>query len=175
METKIATHLRKWCGVIAAIMVYYFIHEGSHLVVALKYGGVEKIKIMGVGIQMVTRIEEINSMQRAIFCVVGSVSTLLVAYLLVGLTRKIVHYKNKFLKAICYYVTMGMLLIDPIYLACIYKFVGGGDMNGIKLFGISEAVLQMIYGAIGIVNILLIIKYIYPVYKKAFNHTHSIE
>ena len=72
------------------------------------------------------------------------------------------------IKAICYYTTLALLLIDPLYLTIIYKLVGGGDMNGILLFGIQEEVVQLIYGIIVLINILLIIKKIYPVYKKSF-------
>ena len=77
--------------------------------------------------------------------------------------------KNKIFKAICFYTTLAFLLLDPLYLAIIYKFFGGGDMNGIVLFGIPEIVIQLIYGTIAIINIFLIIKKIYPAYKKSFS------
>ena len=51
----------------------------------------------------------------------------------------------------------------------LYKFVGGGDMNGIKLLWLPELGWQIIYGIIAIINVLLIIRYVYPTYKKAFN------
>lgn len=53
-----------------------------------------------------------------------------------------------------------------VYLTILYKFVGCGDMNGILLFGIPEIAVQLIYGLIAIINIFLIIKKIYPLYKK---------
>lgn len=159
-------NLRKWFALICAILLYYVIHEGSHLIVALRYGVFKKIKILGLGIQVVTNIELLTDLQKAIFCLVGSISTLITAYILVAFTKKIVKSKNNFFKAISYYTTLGFLLLDPLYLTIIYKFVGGGDMNGILLFGIPEILIQLFFLIITIVNILLIIKKVYPTYKK---------
>lgn len=107
--------------------------------------------------------------QIGIFCIVGSISTLLVGYLLVLFIKRIAKGKNKVFKAICYYTTLAFLLIDPLYLTIIYKLVGGGDMNGILLFGIPEIIVQFIFGITTVINILLIIKKIYPVYKNSFS------
>ena len=75
---------------------------------------------------------------------------------------------SKVLKAVGYYATIALLLLDPLYLTVLYRFVGGGDMNGILLFGLPEIVVVLVYGAVGVVNIGIIVKYIYPAYKKAF-------
>lgn len=168
MKEKISKNLRKWLGVICAIVLYYIIHEGSHVLVALFYGVFERIKILGLGIQVVANIEILTDFQKAIFCILGSVSTLLIAYLLVLFSNRITLSKNKVFKAICYYTTIAFLLLDPLYLTIIYKFVGGGDMNGILLFNIPEIVIQIIYGIILVINILLCIKKVYPLYKKSF-------
>ena len=84
-------------------------------------------------------------------------------------TKRIVESKNKLFKAICFYTTLAFLLLDPLYLTIVYKFVGGGDMNGILLFGVPEIIIQIIFGIIAIINIFLIIKKIYPAYKKSFS------
>lgn len=169
MKERMSSNSRKWFGLICAILLYYVIHEGSHVIVAMIYGVFEKIKILGLGVQVVAKTELLTNFQTAIFCVVGSISTLLVSYLLVIFTKKIVESKNKILKAICYYTTLAFMLLDPIYLTILYKFVGGGDMNGILLFGIPEIAVQLIYGLIAIINIFLIIKKVYPLYKKSFS------
>lgn len=138
-------------------------------VVALLYGAFEKIRILGLGVQVVANTEILTNFQLAIFCVVGSISTLLVAYLLVLFTKKIVEIQNKLFKAICYYTTLTLLLLDPLYLTVVYKFVGGGDMNGILLFGVPEIAIQIIFGIITIINIFLVVKKVYPEYKKSFS------
>lgn len=168
MEARVLKNLRKWFALICAILLYYIIHESSHMIIALFYGVFEEVKILGLGVQVVANIEVLTNFQIGIFCIVGSISTLLVGYLLVLFVKKIVKSKNKVFKAIFYYTTLALLLIDPLYLTIIYKLVGGGDMNGILLFGMQEVAVQVIYGIIAIINILLIIKKIYPVYKKSF-------
>lgn len=168
-KEKISTNLRKWLSIIIAIIMYYIIHEGAHIVVALLYGVLEKVKFLGLGVQIVAEIENLSHFQTAIFCIIGSVSTLVVAYILVSLTNIIVKSKSKVFKAICYYATLALLLLDPLYLSVIYKFVGGGDMNGILLLGIPELVIQIIFGSIAVMNIFLIIKKVYPKYKEGFN------
>ena len=169
MKERISNNLRKWFSLIIAIFLYYVIHEGSHMIIAMLYGAFIKIRILGLGVQVVANTEPLSDFQTAIFCVVGSISTLLVAYLLVLLTKKIVKIKNKIIKAICYYTTIAFLLLDPLYLTIGYKFVGGGDMNGILLFGIPEIIIQIIFAIVSIINIFLIIKKIYPAYKKSFS------
>ena len=169
MNEKVLKNLRKWFALICAIFLYYIIHEGSHIIIALIYGVFEKVKVLGLGVQVVTKIELLENYQIGIFCIVGSLSTLLVAYLLVLFTRRIVKSKYKVFKAIAYYTTLALLLLDPLYLTIIYKFVGGGDMNGILVFGIPEIIIQFIYGSITVINIFLITKKIYPAYKKSFS------
>ena len=169
MDERIKNNLRKLFALICAILLYYIIHEGSHVIVALLYGVFEEVKILGLGVQVVANVEVLTDFQIGIFCIVGNISTLLVGYLLVLFNKIITKSKNKVFKAICYYTTLAFLLIDPLYLTIIYKFFGGGDMNGILLFGIPEIIVQFIFGIIAVMNILLIIKKIYPVYKNSFN------
>ena len=44
---------------------------------------------------------------------------------------KICEIKNKLVKAIFYYITVIMLVLDPIYLCLLSGAFGGGDVNGI--------------------------------------------
>ncbi len=169
MKERMSKNSRKWFGLICAILLYYIFHEGSHVIVSLLYGVFEKVKILGLGVQVVANTEVLTDFQIATFCVIGSISTLLVGYLLLLFTDKIVKSKNKIFKAICYYTTLAFMLLDPLYLSILYKFVGGGDMNGILLFGIPEIVVQLIYGIIAVINIFLICKKVNPAYKKSFS------
>ena len=63
-----------------------------------------------------------------------------------------------------------MLMLDPIYLSVFYRWVGGGDMNGIALL-MPEWAVSAIAVAVGVVNVLLIWKLLYPAYKKSFAET----
>lgn len=161
--------LRKWCALLTAVIVYFIVHEGCHALVATCFGALERVRLLGLGVQVVVKQELLSYWQLGLFSIIGSIGTLLVAYLLLALTKNIVQTNSKLIKAIGYYTTFTMLLVDPIYMTFLYKFVGGGDMNGIKLLWLPELGWQIIYGIIAIINVLLIARYVYPAYKKAFN------
>ena len=42
---------RQYFGLLAAVISYYIIHEGAHLVAALYYGVFKGINFMGLGMQ----------------------------------------------------------------------------------------------------------------------------
>jgi len=60
-----------------------------------------------------------------------------------------------------------MLLLDPLYLSVIYRFVGGGDMNGISLL-IPEVVASTLFGLLFILHLVVLWKVLLPEYKKGF-------
>ncbi len=169
MKDRALTNLRKWVCLIISVFLYYLIHEGSHWMVASHYGAFEKIQFLGVGVQVVIREALLSHRQLAIFCLVGSLASLTAGYLLVMFTGKIVCVKSRYFKATGFYSTLILLLLDPLYLSVLYKFFGGGDMNGILLFGIAEPIVQVIYGIIGIGNLTVFIKFVLPKYKMAFS------
>ena len=66
-----------------------------------------------------------------------------------------------------YYVSIAMLLIDPLYLSVLYSLFGGGDMNGISLI-IPELAARISFALLLVLNAVLFWKLLLPVYKKAF-------
>ena len=163
------SNIRKWLAVLITAVCYFIVHEGAHLAVALILGIFEKARFMGIGMQIVIDASKTTNIQLAVFNVAGSVATLLAAYIFVIRTNSILLQKNEFIKVVCYYLTLGFLIADPLYLSLLCGFFCGGDMNGIILFGISEFVIRLIYAAIGIVNLYLFIRIIFPAYKKNFS------
>lgn len=163
-------NVRKWSGLICAILLYYIIHEGAHLIVALAAGTFERIRIVGfgLGVQIVADTFAMSGMQIFIFCIVGAVAALAVAYILVLSRKAILSVQNKTLQAVAYYTTLALLLIDPIQLSVLHNFIGGGDMNGITQMGIPVVLASLVFAAIGAFNLFIIIKYVYRDYKKAF-------
>ena len=159
--------VRQYVGLLSAILAYFLIHEGAHLLYALSVGAFKNINFMGLGMQIDIYSEEMTQTQLGIFCVLGSVATLVVAYLLVLFIEKIKMLSSKVVKACAYYITIAMLLIDPLYLSILCGFFGGGDMNGIKLL-VPEVVARIIYGIILVANALVFIKLVLPKYKLAF-------
>ena len=79
---------------------------------------------------------------------------------------KICEIKNKFVKAIFYYITVIMLVLDPIYLCLLSGAFGGGDVNGI-LYLMPQAWIWTIFAFILLFNRILL-KKVNPTYTASF-------
>ena len=158
---------RQYIGLLSAVIAYYLIHEGAHFLYALSIGAFKQINLMGLGMQIDIYAEKMTQTQLGVFCLLGSVTTLLIAYILIALIDKIKIISSKAVKACLYYITIAMLLIDPLYLSILCGFFGGGDMNGIKLL-VPEAAARILYGLVLIVNVFVFVKIVLPKYKLAF-------
>ena len=158
---------RQYIGLLSAIILYYLVHEGAHLIYAVCIGVFKHINFMGLGIKIDIYSEKMTQTQLGVFCLLGSIATLAVAYILIALISKIKKLSSKVVKACAYYITIAMLLIDPLYLSSLCGFFGGGDMNGIKLL-VPEIVARIFYGIILIVNGLVFVKVVLQKYKSAF-------
>ena len=159
--------VRQYVGLLSAVIAYYLLHEGAHLLYALSIGAFKQVNLMGLGMQIDIYAEKMTQTQLGVFCLLGSVATLLMAYILIALTDKIRSISSKAVKACLYYITIAMLLIDPLYLSVLCGFFGGGDMNGIKLL-VPEATVRIIYGLVLMVNVFVFVKVVLPKYKLAF-------
>ncbi len=158
---------RQYIGLLSAMIAYYIVHEGTHFIYALMTGVFKTINFMGLGIQVDIYADKMTEVQLAIFCIVGSIATTVMAYVLVLLADKIGTVSSKVFKASMYYITIAMLLIDPLYLSLLCGFFGGGDMNGISLL-IPQVVARIIYGVILVINAIVFVKVVLPKYKLAF-------
>ena len=159
--------IRQYVGLLLAIVTYYLIHEGAHFLYALCGGGFKEIRFMGLGMQIDVYAEKMTEIQLGIFCLLGSVATLVVGYVLVALAGQIGKVSSKVFKACAYYITIAMLLLDPLYLSLLCGFFGGGDMNGIGLL-IPELVARILYGVVLLVNAFIFVKIVLPKYTAAF-------
>ena len=158
---------RQYIGIFAAVATYYLIHEGAHFLMALYYNVFRQVNFLGLGMQIDIYREALTDTQLGIFCLVGAVATALSGWCLIGLARKICQLKSKVFKAAMWYVTLAMLLLDPLYLSLLCGFFGGGDMNGIGLI-IPELAARIAFAALGIVHGIVIWKYLLPRYTKSF-------
>lgn len=159
--------LRQYAGLLAAIAAYYLIHEGSHLVYALVIGTFKQINLVGLGMQIDVYAEQMTDVQMGIFCIVGSIATLITGWCLSAAVNRIGMFPSKVFKVCMYYVTIALLLIDPLYLSMLCSFFGGGDMNGISLL-IPELAARFLYSALLVINTCLFWKRVLPAYKAAF-------
>lgn len=156
--------IRQYLGLLSALLSYYLIHEGSHFLYALFIGTFKAINFMGVGVQIDVYAEKMTEVQMGIFCLVGCIATFAVGVVLVLATDKICEIKSLPFRACMYYITMIMLLLDPIYLSLLCGFFGGGDMNGISLL-IPEDVARVVFGILLLFNGIVFWKVVLPKYR----------
>lgn len=95
-------------------------------------------------------------------------------YNVYGKTRTLVYFKdkiceikNKLVKAIFYYITVIMLVLDSIYLCLLSGAFGGGDVNGI-LYLMPQAWIWTIFAFILLFNIWILLKKVNPTYTASF-------
>lgn len=160
---------RQYIGILAAVIAYYLVHEGAHLLYALFAGVFRQVNFMGLGVQVDVFRERMTDTQLGIFCLVGAVATFCMAYLLTAFAKKIGTARSKLLRAVLYYMTIALLLIDPLYLSILCGLFGGGDMNGIALL-VPEWAARVGFGALLIVNGLMFWKRVLPVYSRSFSY-----
>ena len=159
--------IRQYFGLLSAVLVYYLVHEGAHLIYALSIGVFRQINFMGVGVQVDVYAQQMSNLQMGVFCLVGAVATTLAAYVLTLVSPQICKSTSKVFKACMYYVTLIMLLLDPLYLSVLCGFFGGGDMNGIALL-FPEWAARTFFGVLLVINGILFWKTVLPKYKNAF-------
>lgn len=167
MKIDYKRNLRKWTALFIAVICYFLPHEGAYWIYARCIGTFKQINFIGTGIQVDIYRELMSDVQLGIFCLVGSVATIISGYILMALTQKFLLMKSNYLRAITYYLTIAFLVADPLYLSILSLFVGGGDMNGIILI-MPEFFVRTVSGMIAAINIFIIIKLIIPKYREAY-------
>ena len=162
--------IRQYIGLFSAVLTYYIIHEGAHLIYALSVGAFRQINFMGLGVQIGIYEEQMSDFRLGIFCLFGAVATTVTAYVLTLTASQICKAGFKVFKACLYYITIAMLLIDPLYLSVLCGFFGGGDMNGIALL-FPEWAVRIFFGAMLSIHCLLFWRMVLPKYKRAFEES----
>jgi hypothetical protein len=100
----------------------------------------------------------------AFYSGLGSIVTVSFGYLLFFMRRKILRLRRRIVKHYLYFLTLTLLLVDPLYVA-VLSFVFCGDICGIAAgLGITCAVVRMLYGAVGLFNLYLVCSRLYPAY-----------
>ena len=102
---------RQYIGILAAVIIYYIIHEGSHLLTALYYGVFKGINFMGLGMQIDVYAERLTDTQLGMFCLAGPAATLLFGWVLILFAKRICTSKFKLFKAVMWYVSLAFLIM----------------------------------------------------------------
>ena len=158
---------RQYIGILAAVIAYYLVHEGAHLLYALLTGVFKQINLIGLGVQIDVYAERMTDAQLGVFCLVGALATFCTGALLTALVGRICRARSKLLRAALYYITIALLLIDPLYLSVLCGLFGGGDMNGIALI-CPEWAARCLFGALLLINGLAFWKRVLPAYRQSF-------
>lgn len=166
MESEIKRSLRKCTAFILAVAAYFLIHEGAHLVYALNVGSFQEIRFLGLGIQVATYREMMTDRQVGLLCILGPAAALTAGYCLLAASPVLLRIRSRFLRACGYYMTLALLVTDPLYLSVLYPYVGGGDMNGIRLL-VPELYARSAFGVLAAVNLFVVFRYIVPAYGRA--------
>ncbi len=162
-------NIRKWCTLAAAAILYFVVHEGAHWLYAVSIGAFRRVNIIGgIGIQIEPVRESMSDVEFGIFNLISSVATLAVGYALLAMTPKLLTFRSAYARAVAYFTTIVFLIVDPLYMCVLSLFVGGGDMNGIAMLA-SEPVVRIVAGVIAAVNIFVVLKYVVPRYRDAYN------
>lgn len=164
---NVKKNIRKWVALIAAIILYFVVHEGAHYLYAVSIGAFKQVDFIGLGVQIDIFREQVTNTQLGIFCLVGPAATILAGYAIALMAGYIVKSRSLLIRAAAYYISLVLLMVDPLYLAVLYSFVGGGDMNGIALV-FPELAVRVVFGVIAAVNLFIIFKYLLPLYRKAY-------
>jgi hypothetical protein len=159
---------RQYFGLLSAVITYYLIHEGAHLLYALCTDSFKAIHFMGLGVQIDIHRELLTDTQLGMFCLVGVLATQIAAYGMVAWKERICRSPSKVFKACCYYITIALLFLDPVYLSLLCSFFGGGDMNGIA-FLIPEVAARMGFGILLLINAVIFGKAVLPRYTESFS------
>lgn len=90
---------RQYIGILTAVIAYYLVHEGAHLLYAVFTGVFRQIRFMGLGVQVDVFRERMTDAQLGIFCLAGAAATFCTAYLLTALAKKICKAGSKLYRA----------------------------------------------------------------------------
>lgn len=174
MKSRMLKSLKQWSGILIAIISYYTIHEGTHLLLAVWFGVFERIRFVGIwGIQIVIN-SGLDGIRLALFSILSSVATILIGYIL-AFSPYVYKLKSRALLIAFYYITFCFMLLDPIYISLLSLFIGGGgDLNGITTaLQMSDIPFRILFGSIAIINIFLFIKKVSKQYQYIFSKPES--
>lgn len=158
---------KKRLAFLLAVLIFASVHEGMHALMASLYGEYEAFRITPIGFEVLykTPVEQRGGMHWALIAGAGNLVTILMGYLLLLMGESLSRLQSSFLRAAVFYLTLILLLVDPLNLS-VGPFVYGGDANGIASgLGINRTIVQSIFLVVFFVNRELVAQKLFPVYK----------
>jgi len=164
--------MKRWLVFLLAVVIFVLVHEGTHALVATFYGEYEAFRIRPIGfeIQFRTPVEERDGIHWAFISGASNLVTILIGYLLMLFGERLVRLRSLFLRATLFYLTLILLLADPLNLS-IGPFIYGGDANGIAIgLGLNRYIIQMIFLVVLFVNREFVAQRLFPMYGVQVKH-----
>ena len=157
--------IRRYLYFFLAGITYLIVHEGIHAIQAHIYGVYQGIRILPFGVEiLITQPLAIEGIKLALFSGLSSVVTIIIGYILLIFSPKILKFSAQIVKNYLYYVTLIFLLLDPLYISLL-SFLVGGDINGIVLgLNTSYILVRATYSVILTINLFLVYRKLYPAY-----------
>jgi hypothetical protein len=164
--------VKKFLTFFVAFVIFAFIHEGSHALIAAIYGEFTDFLVHPYGFEVIFKTPTIQrqGIQWGFISGVSNVLTVLLGYLLLLFVKPVARMRNAFLSAVGYWLIMMFLLLDPLNLS-IGPFLYGGDIGGIVTgFGINQYIVQAIFFIVFIINRELVAQVLLPAYGIKTDH-----
>jgi len=158
--------MKRWLYFLFAAAIFAVLHEGMHALMASLFGEYESFHIrpFGLEVNFVTPVEDRHGVEWAFISGVSNLLTLLLGYLLLILAGRLSRLHSEFLVASFFYLTLLLLLLDPLNLS-IGPFIYGGDANGIAFgLGVSRYLIQAFFFMVLLVNRELVAQKLLPAY-----------
>ena len=92
--------MRQYAGIFAAVILYYIVHEGAHLLTALCLGVFRQINFLGLGVQIDVYAERMTAIQLGLFCLSGAAATTLAGWLLIALCKSVCRCRSDLFRAV---------------------------------------------------------------------------
>ncbi len=158
--------MKKWLFFLLSIIIFAFIHEGCHALIAMLFREYRAFVVHPYGFEVIfkTPVPEREGIEWGFISGVSNVITLLLGYLMFSFREKIAGLQSSFLSTLGYWLIVFFLLVDAFNLS-IGPFIYGGDIGGIvRGFSINRYLIQILFFAVLLLNRELIVQKLFPVY-----------
>jgi hypothetical protein len=163
--------MKKLLIILIAVVIFAFVHEGLHALVASYYGEYDAFHIRPFGLEVTvkTPTTQRQGFMWAIFSGLPNLVTTLIGYLLYA-SRRLASLSNSFLRSLAYFSTLIFMLFDPLNLSII-PFLFGGDINGIAVgTRLPPLLIQVVALLVLFLNRELIARHVLPAINVVTDH-----
>jgi hypothetical protein len=164
--------MRRYASLAVAVLIFALIHEGAHALAAWFWNEAAGFTLHWWGAEVMYRTApEVRTGGRwAVISGLPNVLTVLLGYLLLTFRRGVRWLPLVMLRDVLFYLTVLLLILDPINLSVMY-FIFGGDAVGIHVgLGVPIGLIQVIAFAVLLFNRELLVRRLLPLWGVRTRH-----